>query len=93
MSNNQNLKITVYIPNHNYDIYFKEAITSVINQTYKNWELFLIIDGYNKKSIEIGQKFVNQYQNKIKLFINKKKKIGLRELCKFSSENSTEIFY
>ena len=67
MSNNQNLKITVYIPNHNYDIYFKEAITSVINQTYKNWELFLIIDGYNKKSIEIGQKFVNQYQNKIKI--------------------------
>ena len=70
-------KITVYIPNHNYETYFKEAITSVINQTYQNWELFLIIDGYNKKSIEIGKKFVNQFKNKIKLIVNKKK-IGLR---------------
>ncbi len=92
MNNNQKLKITVYIPNHNYDSYFKEAITSVINQTYKNWELFLIIDGYNKKSIEIGQKFVNQYQNKIKLFINKKK-IGLRGCANLALKNSTGNFF
>ena len=67
-----NCKVTVYIPNHNYESYFKEAIESVINQTYKDWELILIIDGYNKTSIDIGRKYVDEYKNKIKLFINKK---------------------
>ena len=50
-----NSKVTVYIPNHKYGKYFREAIESVINQTYKNWELFLIIDGYNKSSIKIAR--------------------------------------
>ena len=92
MNNTQKFKISVYIPNHNYESYFKEAITSVINQTYKNWELFLIIDGYNKKSIEIGKKFVNQYKNKIKLIINKKK-IGLRGCANLALKNSTGDFF
>ena len=39
-----NTKVTIYIPNHNYNKYFKEAIESVVHQTYDNWELFLIID-------------------------------------------------
>ena len=69
-----NYKVTVYIPNHNYESYFKEAIESVISQTYKDWELILIIDGYNKASIEIGKKFAHEYKNKIKLFVNKMEK-------------------
>lgn len=85
-------KITVYIPNHNYESYFKEAITSVINQTYQNWELFLIIDGYNKKSIEIGKKFVNQFKNKIKLIVNKKK-IGLRACANLALKKSKGDFF
>ena len=64
---------SIIIPTYNRANFITHAIDSVLNQTYKNWELFLIIDGYNKNSIEICKKFVNQYQNKIKLFINKKK--------------------
>lgn len=48
-------KVTVYIPNRNYESYFAEAIESVLNQTYTNWELILIIDGYNKNSVAIGK--------------------------------------
>lgn len=92
MNNKQNLKVTVYIPNHNYESYFKEAITSVIDQTYKNWELFLIIDGYNRTSIEIGKKFENQYKDKIKLFVNKKK-IGLRRCANLALKKSKGSFF
>ena len=86
-----NSKVTVYIPNHNYEFYFKEAIESVINQTYKNWELILIIDGYNKKSIEIGKEYAHEYKNKIKLFINKNK-IGLRGCANLALRKSKGIF-
>ena len=88
---NMNSKVTVYIPNHNYEFYFKEAIESVINQTYKNWELILIIDGYNKISIEIGKKYVREYKNKIKLFINKNK-IGLRGCANLALRKSKGVF-
>ena len=55
----KNTKVTVYIPNNNYNRYFIEAIQSVIDQTYKNWELILIIDGYNVTSVKISNKFIN----------------------------------
>ena len=36
------IKITVYIPSHNYGKYLQEAIESVLRQTIDGWELFLI---------------------------------------------------
>jgi glycosyltransferase involved in cell wall biosynthesis len=47
-----NSKVSIFIPFHNPDHRLSFAIESVINQTYKNWELYLINDGskneYNK---------------------------------------------
>lgn len=40
-----NNKVTVLIPFYNNAKYLNEAITSVIKQTYKNWEIILIDDG------------------------------------------------
>jgi CMP-N-acetylneuraminic acid synthetase len=85
-------KVTVYIPNHNYQSYFEKAIESVLGQTYQNWELILIIDGYNKSLIEIGKKYASQYNSKIKLYINKKK-MGLRHCANFALKNSSGFFF
>jgi glycosyltransferase involved in cell wall biosynthesis len=38
-------KVSVFIPFHNPDDSLINAVQSVINQTYNNWELFLINDG------------------------------------------------
>jgi len=83
-----NSKVTVYIPNHKYGKYFREAIESVINQTYKNWELFLIIDGYNKSSIKIARYYKRRYKKKISIFVNNKN-IGLRGCCNLALKNSS----
>ena len=37
--------VSVIMPSYNAEKYIKEAIESVIAQTYTNWELFVIDDG------------------------------------------------
>tara|TARA_Y100001970_G_C14259925_1_gene879560 strand:- start:15421 stop:16785 length:1365 start_codon:yes stop_codon:yes gene_type:complete len=63
--------ITVYITNYNYGKFIKKAINSVLNQTFKNYELIIIDDGSKDKSVEI----INEFQNKknIKIIFQKNK--------------------
>jgi hypothetical protein len=53
----------------NSEAYISETINSVINQTYKNWELLLIDDGSKDKTIETANQFITQNPN-IKLLKN-----------------------
>ena len=49
-----------------------QAINSVINQTYKNWQLYIIDDGSSDNSMQIINKFINLKKVKIiKLHKNK----------------------
>ena len=41
--------VDVIIPNYNKSDYIEEAINSVINQTYKNWFLYIIDDNFEEK--------------------------------------------
>ena len=43
-------KVSIILANYNEEKYIAEAIESVINQTYTNWELILIDDGSTDKS-------------------------------------------
>src|SRR5687768_6229841 len=45
--------VSIYITNYNYDKYIKQAIESVLNQTYRNIELFIIDDGSQDNSKQI----------------------------------------
>ena len=45
MAENNGPKITVYIISHAYGEYVEQAILSVLQQTYKNYELLLIDNG------------------------------------------------
>lgn len=49
--------VSVYITNYNYGRYIEEAIRSIFNQTYRDWELFIIDDGSTDNSREIITKF------------------------------------
>lgn len=63
--------VTVYITNHNYGIYINKAIKSVLNQSFKNFELIIIDDGSIDNSKEIIEKYKNH--KKIKIIYQKNK--------------------
>ena len=76
---NRNL-VTIYIPCRNYGMYLSQSIESVLNQSYTNWELFIINEGSNDDTQDIAKEYELKYPNKIKL-INNKKAIGLQKIA------------
>ena len=51
--------IDIIIPNYNKAKYLKECLESVINQTYKNWKIYLIDDFSNDDS----RRILNDYRS------------------------------
>ena len=62
--------VTVYITNFNYGKYLEKAIRSVLNQTYKKFELIIIDDGSTDNSRNILKKYSNNKKN-IKIIYQK----------------------
>jgi len=65
--------VSVIMPCYNGEKFISEAIESVINQTYQNWELIIVDDGSKDKSKEI----IKQYcatDNRITYIQHKKNK-------------------
>ncbi|NJM51943.1 MAG: glycosyltransferase [Blastocatellia bacterium] len=52
-----NPKVSVIIPNYNYENFISATIESVLSQTYKNIEIIVIDDGSKDNSLEVLKKF------------------------------------
>ena len=50
--------VSIITPVYNAEEYLEETILSVINQTYKNWELLLIDDCSTDGSYKIIEKYL-----------------------------------
>lgn len=60
--------ISVVIPVYNGSNYMREAVESVLAQTYTNYEILLIDDGSKDNTWEIIQEYVQKYPDKIRGF-------------------------
>lgn len=69
--------ISVIMPLYNNEIYIVEAIQSVINQTYKDWELIIINDASTDNSKFIVQKFLEEEKDNRIVFIDLKENKGV----------------
>ena len=49
--------VTIAIPVYNGESYLRDAIQSVVNQTFQDWELYLINDGSTDNSLAIMQEY------------------------------------
>lgn len=54
------LLVSIIMPAYNVEKYIGASITSVINQTYSNWELFVIDDGSTDGTAAIVQSFIEK---------------------------------
>ncbi len=61
------MKISIVMASYNYEDYIKEAIESVLRQTYQDWELIVVDDGSSDHSCEVIQSYCQQ-DNRISLF-------------------------
>jgi teichuronic acid biosynthesis glycosyltransferase TuaG len=66
------LKVSIILPNYNSSKTIIETVSSVLSQTYKNWELIIVDDNSDKKTKTILSKFKKFKKIKI-LYLNKNK--------------------
>lgn len=57
MGQEENLIISIVVPNYNSERYIKEFLDSMIRQTYSSWELIIVDDGSSDKSPEIIKQY------------------------------------
>ncbi len=55
--------VSVITPTYNSQEFLKQTIESIVNQTYKNWELILIDDASSDNTVNIINKYVSEYSN------------------------------
>lgn len=61
-------RISIIMPVYNKELYIRESITSVINQSFKDWELIIVNDGSTDNSLSIASSFQD---SRIKVFSTK----------------------
>lgn len=68
-----NPKVTVLMPVYNGEKYLKEAINSILGQTYRDYEFVIINDGSTDGSVKI----IQSYSDERIRFINNEKNVSL----------------
>jgi len=83
------MKISVITASYNYAQYIEEAIKSVINQTYSDWELIIVDDGSSDNSVEIIKSYCKK-DSRIKFFSHENNQNkGLKETLLLGISHAT----
>ena len=61
--------VSIVLPVYNGERYIKDAIESILNKTYRNFELIIVDDRSTDQSLEIAKSFQNK-DNRIKIILN-----------------------
>ena len=55
--------ISVVVTSYNYEKFIDKTLKSILNQSYKNYEVVVIDDGSKDKSIDVIKKYTTKYKN------------------------------
>ena len=72
MDNNVNPKVSVILSIYNGEKFLEESTDSILNQTFKDFEIIIINDGSQDESLKI----IRKYKDKRIILINNKKNLG-----------------
>lgn len=79
--------VSVIIPCYNQSQYLPEAVESVVNQTYQNWECIIVNDGSPDNTNEVAQELIAKYPTK-RIVLLEKENGGLADARNFGIKNS-----
>lgn len=79
--------VSVIIPCYNQAQYLPEAVESVVDQTYQNWECIIVNDGSPDNTSEVSRELIAKYFDK-KIILLEKENGGLADARNFGIRNS-----
>jgi len=82
--------VSVIVPIYNVETYLKECIDSIINQTYRKFELILVDDGSTDNCGEICDEYAKQYKY---IKVIHKRNEGLSSARNIGIENALGDYY
>jgi glycosyltransferase involved in cell wall biosynthesis len=82
--------VSVIMANYNNELYLSEAIESILNQTYKNFELIIIDDCSTDSSWDIIQKYAKK-DKRIRIYRNEKN-LGCTKTANLAIRKSVGIY-
>ena len=69
--------LSILMPTYNSSVFIREQIDSIINQSYKNWKLFIRDDGSTDNTLEILNAYA-QKDKRINVFEDEDKHLGAK---------------
>lgn len=77
----KDIKFSIIVPNYNNGKWINKTIESVLNQTYNNWEMYIIDDISTDNSIEVIETYkdkrITLIENEIKLYNGGSRNVGI----------------
>lgn len=85
---------TLLVTNYNHATYLEELITSIVLQSYKNWEIIFVDDASTDNSLQVLQNLSDKYRLERQLkIIRKEKNEGYGAALSTAAENGIGDFF
>lgn len=89
-------RVFILLGTYNGELYLREQIKSILDQTYQNWKLFIRDDGSDDDTIRILNAY-QQQDKRIHLVVDNKGNLGAlgsyNELCRIALKNNSDIVF
>ena len=86
------MNVSIIVTSYNYEKYIGKTLQSIVNQTYKNYEVIIVDDGSCDNSVEIIRQFTEKYSNFHLYFHEGHKNKGLTESLKLGISKATSDY-